>query len=616
MRPGDVSSAYVPGDTPAQVLKAYGFDQLNAAAANGAGQTIAIIDPYSDPAVLSDLNVFDSKFGIAGPPSFDVVNAHGGSNLPGENAGWAGEIATDVEWAHAIAPQAGILLVEAASDNTDDLMAAVNYARTIPSVSVVSISWGGGEFSGQTAYDSDFTTPTGHQGITYVVASGDEGAKGGAQWPASSPNVVSVGGTVLTIADQTGAYGSETSWYDSSGGISKFEKEPVWQQDVQSTGARSMPDVAYQADVNTGLTLYDSIKYQGVVGWQTTGGTSVGAPQWAALIAIADQARVAAGQTTLDGPRQTLPLLYGLYGAPDTAAYSGYTSYFHDITAPDDGQTRGDPTAGYDVATGLGTPEANLLIGALADAPSAATLAQSTNPAASPLTAAFVKSPPGGAIGGTAGALKLRVVNSAPTPFDGAVSIALDAAVDPGFSADPNMITTLSLANLSLASGHSKVINLNYTYPASLAAGNYYLVATLTTPRTTVPAMANSAGTVSIGPPVVKLAPAFVGASVLTIKTSGPTTASLLVRNLGNVSASGTLSFDLYDSPATTLSDSDPLLTTTPTRAIHLRPGASITIRVSIPAPSNLKPGNYYLIASIQSSLGLFSDVAVVGTRS
>ena len=275
VRGADAPSSVVQGDTPAQVRNAYGFDQLGGTTANGLGQTIAIIDPYNDPAVFSDLNIFDAKFGIQSPPNFKVVNSNGGSSLPATNGGWAGEIATDVEWAHAIAPAAGIILVEAQSDNTDDLMAAVNYARSLPAVSVVSISWGGGEFSGQTSYDSDFTTPSGHQGITYVVASGDNGAQGGAQWPASSPNVVSVGGTVLTIADQTGAYGGETSWFDSSGGYSKFETEPSWQQDVQSTGARSMPDVAYDADVNTGLALYDSIKYQGIVGWQTTGGTSV-----------------------------------------------------------------------------------------------------------------------------------------------------------------------------------------------------------------------------------------------------------------------------------------------------------------------------------------------------
>ncbi len=290
----DAFSSGIQGYTPSQIRKAYGFDQFtlsDGSPADGRGQTIAIVDPFNDPNIVSDLNVFDAQFGIAAPPTFKVVNASGGTHLPAVNKSWAGEISTDVESAHAIAPGADLLLVECLNDQTNNLMAGVDYARKVPGVSAVSISWGGGEFAGQQKYDDTFNTPTGHAGVTFVVAAGDNGAKAGAQWPATSPGVISVGGSVLTIADPAGTYGGETSWGPSSGGYSHRETEPAWQEVVQRTAFRSMPDVAYDADTNVGLALYDSIPFQGAVNWQTTSGTSVGAPQWAALIAIADQAR-------------------------------------------------------------------------------------------------------------------------------------------------------------------------------------------------------------------------------------------------------------------------------------------------------------------------------------
>src|SRR5665213_1547900 len=337
-------SSNIQGYTPSEIRQAYGFDSVafstgSSTTANGAGQTIAIIDAYNDPNIVSDLGVFDSQFGLGAPPSFKVVNQTGGGTLPATDAGWAGEISLDVEWAHAIATGANILLVEAGSDNTDDLMAAVNYARHAAGVSVVSMSWGGPEFSAgfgsgtsqsQMSYASYFTTPAGHQGITFVAASGDGGSQGGVEWPASSPNVLSVGGATLTTS-AAGAYASESSWADSTGGYSTIESEPAYQKAVQSTGMRSTPDVAYNASTSAGFAVYDSVPDQGYVGWQAVGGTSAGAPQWGALIAIADQGRVLAGKTSLDGATQTLPMLYALYGAPGTTGYTDYTSDFNDI---------------------------------------------------------------------------------------------------------------------------------------------------------------------------------------------------------------------------------------------------------------------------------------------
>jgi subtilase family serine protease len=137
------AAAGVAGYTPAQIRRAYGFDQISltgGAAADGTGQTIAIVDAYNAPTIRADLAVFDQQFGLAPPPNFSIVNQNGGSSLPALDSGWAGEISLDVEWAHAIAPNANIVLVEANSASIQDLMAAVNTARNLPGVTTVS-SW-------------------------------------------------------------------------------------------------------------------------------------------------------------------------------------------------------------------------------------------------------------------------------------------------------------------------------------------------------------------------------------------------------------------------------------------------------------------------------------------
>ena len=118
----------------------YGFDQLafgdGTVAADGEGQTIAIVDAFQDPNIVADLNVFDAQFNLAAPPGFQIVNQRGGAKLPssgGANAaGWAGETSLDVEWAHAIAPKAKILLVESDSDSLSDLVAGVDFAAPPP----------------------------------------------------------------------------------------------------------------------------------------------------------------------------------------------------------------------------------------------------------------------------------------------------------------------------------------------------------------------------------------------------------------------------------------------------------------------------------------------------
>ena len=325
---GSTYSASTDGYSPSQIRTAYGFNNINfgGVAGDGSGQTIAIVDAYNDPNIKADLAVFDSQFGIAAPPSFSVVSQTGSNKLPSSDAGWAQETSLDVEWAHAIAPGANILLVESKDDSLPDLVKGVNYARSVAGVSVVSMSWGSSEFSGQTSYDKFFTTPTGHAGVTFVAAAGDDGAEGGAEWPASSPNVISVGGTTLNLTS-SGAITSETVWSDTAGGTSTIERVPGYQSSLGVSG-RTTADVAYDADPDTGFATYDSLSYEGESGWSETGGTSAGTPQWAALIAIGDQGRATKGYASLDGATGTLPAIYNVY-----ANASSYAADFNDITS-------------------------------------------------------------------------------------------------------------------------------------------------------------------------------------------------------------------------------------------------------------------------------------------
>jgi subtilase family serine protease len=334
-----VSSSPI-GLTPAQVKSAYGFSSVNfgSVVGNGAGQTIAIVDAYNDPNVASDLTKFDQTFGLAAPPSLKIVNQSGGSSLPQSDRGWSGEIALDVEWAHAIAPAANILLVEASSATSSALDAALDYARNATGVTVVSNSWGGSDYSGEKSEDVHFTTPAGHAGVTFTMAAGDDGA--GAEYPSSSPDVLSVGGTSLRLTS-SGSWSSESAWSGGGGGTSRYEGTPSYQSALGVTD-RGAPDVSYDANRYTGFAVYDTY---GGNGWAEYGGTSAGAPQWAALIAIADQGRALAGKGSLSNAQDAL--------------YSLSRSDFHDITSGSNGYTA---KTGYDLASGLGSPIANSVI--------------------------------------------------------------------------------------------------------------------------------------------------------------------------------------------------------------------------------------------------------------
>jgi subtilase family serine protease len=284
-RLGDLAQSAPYGLSPAQIKSAYGFSTSSTA---GAGTTIAIVDAFDDPTAESDLAVFSSQYGLPACTTangcFTKVDQNGGKRYPRTNSGWALEISLDIQWAHAIAPGAKILLVEAKTNSFANLLAAEDYAKT--HARYVSNSWGGGESSGQLAYDSHFV----QAGVSFFVSSGDAGLP--AEYPSSSPNVISVGGTTLTF-DSNGNLTSETGWSSGGGGCSAFETATSAQSAFSGYGqagcggARATPDVSLDADPASGVSVYDSTSYQGQKGWWRVGGTSASSPMWAARSAVA-----------------------------------------------------------------------------------------------------------------------------------------------------------------------------------------------------------------------------------------------------------------------------------------------------------------------------------------
>jgi subtilase family serine protease len=349
-----VTSASPTGLPPSAVQSVYNLSGLSPSSGAGTGQIIAIVDAYDDPNALSDLNTFNAEYGYPALSTCTSLTQSGacfekafpGGRQPRSNSNWALEEALDIEWAHAEAPAAKIVLVEAASNSNSNLFGAVSYANSLGATEV-SMSWGGSESSGETSYDSYMT----HAGTLYTVSAGDSGH--GAEYPAASPNVISVGGTTLNGCSGTSCsgYTSETTWSGSGGGASAYESIPAYQSafigsvygastiSALTGGYRGIPDVSFEANPNTGVSVYDSTAYEGQSGWWTLGGTSVGAPNWAGILA----AGAAAGKTTLQG---------------DPAIYSGGSANLRDVTSGTNGTCGTDCTAGtgYDLVTGLGSP--------------------------------------------------------------------------------------------------------------------------------------------------------------------------------------------------------------------------------------------------------------------
>jgi len=337
------------GLSPAQIKTAYLLPST------GGSGTIAIISTYDHPLLESDLAKFDAQFKLT---TCTVANkcltihnmktTAGSSTIGPANAGWDLESALDTQWAHAIAPKAKILVVEAVSTKGADLMKAVDYARSQKGVVSVSMSWGGDEFSDETTLDNHFSTNASGttSTISFFASSGDDGT--GASWPAASPYVIGVGGTSLTMTNSatTAKFSSEKAWSGSGGGVSAYETEPSYQKTysiARAAGKRAIPDVSFAADPQHGFSVYHN-------GWYVVGGTSAGAPQWAAIATLG-----MSGATSSNTSKKYPISLSELY---KDKASSVYGIYFRDITSGTNG-TCGyycSARSHYDYVTGLGSP--------------------------------------------------------------------------------------------------------------------------------------------------------------------------------------------------------------------------------------------------------------------
>jgi len=334
------------GYHPAQIRHAYGLDVYTN---GGAGQVIAIVDAYGSPTIQADLNTFSATFGL---PAATVTILKPAGNMA-VDAGWALETSLDVEWVHAIAPKAKIILSEASAPSLNGLLAAVD-AAVNAGATIVSMSWEGAEFSGESTLDSHFRK----NGVSFFASSGDNGA--GAGWPSVSPYVTAVGGTTLHLNAAGNLVSPEVGWAGSGGGYSAYYTRPTFQNGWQTTPSRAIPDVAMIADPNTGVSIYDSTSYSGQKGWFQVGGTSLSCPIWGAVVALGNERRAAARKATLSGATTPLYLIAG--ATSKTGPLYGY--YFYDVTAGNNGGFSATPK--FDEVTGLGTPVTQDLVLGLA----------------------------------------------------------------------------------------------------------------------------------------------------------------------------------------------------------------------------------------------------------
>jgi len=323
---------------PAAAPSGYGPDDLHAAyslpTTGGSDATVAIVDAYDDPNAETDLATYRSTYGLAACTTangcFSKVGQSGSaSSLPQADAGWAEEISLDVDMVSATCPQCHILLVEADSSSMSDLGASVNTAVS-KGAKYVSNSYGGGESSSDSSYDSSYFN---HPGVAITVSAGDSGY--GVEYPAGSKNVVAVGGTSLN-SDSSARGWTESVWSGSGSGCSQYDAKPSWQKDT-GCSKRSVADVSAVADPSTGVAVNDS--YGGDGGWEVFGGTSVSSPIIASVYALAG--------TPSSG------------SSPASFPYS-HTSNLNDVVSGSNGSCSGSylcsGATGYDGPTGLGTP--------------------------------------------------------------------------------------------------------------------------------------------------------------------------------------------------------------------------------------------------------------------
>jgi kumamolisin len=297
--PLDVNAAVtglppVPGlffETPASLACVYRLvphpmqgcnpDQTTQTATGGSG-AIAIVDAFDDPKAASDLAIFSAIFGLP-PADLTVVFASGTRPPLDPSGGWELEESLDIEYAHAMAPNARLFLVEAASNKGNDIFQAIAVASNLVATNgggQVTMSFSFGEFPQETQLDGFFTTP----GVVYLASAGD-GA--GAEWPATSPNVVAAGGTTISRNSSTGNFLLENVWQDTGGGPSLFEPRPHFQDRIAFIvgAARGTPDLSFDANPTSGVWVVDTNLFEGQPGgFFIVGGTSLSSPALAGII--------------------------------------------------------------------------------------------------------------------------------------------------------------------------------------------------------------------------------------------------------------------------------------------------------------------------------------------
>ena len=336
--PDAIPSGY--GYGPSQLQSAYNL--TSASASDGAGRTVALVDAYNDPTAASDLAEYRSAAGLPVVPSFEQVNQEGATSpLPSTaptSDDWTLEESLDLDMVSSACPLCNIVLVEADDDSGDGLYVAENTAASM--AGYVSNSWGGTEASTDTTDDSEYFN---HPGDVITASAGDSDY--GVIYPATSPNVVSVGGTSLSTASNSRGW-TESVWNTTTGsegtgsGCSSYEPQPAWQTALNLASGCSKRidnDTSADADPNTGVAVYDTTNGNG--GWNEVGGTSASSPFLAASFALAGNP----GNTPADD------------------IYT-HTSDFYDVTSGTDASSCSPAylctaETGYDGPTGIGTPD-------------------------------------------------------------------------------------------------------------------------------------------------------------------------------------------------------------------------------------------------------------------
>lgn len=331
------------GYTPCQIINGYNLNNIKFPENQipGTGVNIVIILAYSNPKMQNDLDIFCKKYGILAP-KLNILKIKKNTT---SNSGWNVESCIDTQWISAIAPGANITVIEAPSDDKNDLIDAVKYAENL-NPDIISMSWGFPEYEG-ILKNNIFKK----KNIIYIAASGDSN---NIQYPASSPDVIAVSATNLYL-NKNCSYNTEVAWTDSGCGYSSYFPIPPYQSNIQNINSkfRSISDISIEGGSETGCVIYNSS--DGASGFSGESGTSVSTPIMAGIMAVVIQLRNCQnkpklGSSVSNGKYCVQQILYSTL-----QNFPIYNNIFHDITQGSSGNYQ--TLSGYDNPTGLGTPK-------------------------------------------------------------------------------------------------------------------------------------------------------------------------------------------------------------------------------------------------------------------